>query len=501
MNKYIIKAALCSMLAVPVLSSCEFDQYPEGSLPTEKSWETVNDATNYNNGLLAALRSVASSTSCTIVPEVQADLFNATTYNGNPPYPTMHSWLFTSSSGDGIWSGGYSLISNANNVINNIDKIQVADGSEDQALLQTYKGVAYFARAYAYTQIASYYCKNYDPATASTTLGLPIVTDVDVSNKPSRSSLADTYQFIKDDIAKAKECFTNHDETDYTAPNYNVTRALEARVSLFTQDYDNAITCAKELIDKYPLITNSSDFANMWTNDDGSEIIYEPQQTADERIDTYGDLIHQVQVGDEVKYTASYIPSQTLIDLYGKGDYRADTYFAQVGVYTGQQEDANGYVLSKFPGNPALKKGTGISEFYNMTKAFRVAEMYLIAAEAQYRKDGTGASYLNTLRTARGASKLTNTSGADLTGDALFSEIKNEWAREMCGEGMRLLCLKRWNEGFTRMTPQSLTEGVIYLLNNVTTLKVNADNMRWVWEIPSNDLVTNTNLERNWPTE
>lgn len=501
MNKYIIKVALCSLLVVPALSSCEFDQYPETSLPTEKSWATVDDATNYNNGLLSSLRSLASSAAGIVVPEVQADLFNATTYNGNPPYPYMHAWSFDSSDGNGLWSGGYSLISNANNIINNIDKIAVEEGSDEASTLKTYKGVAYFARAYAYAQMAGYYCNRYDASTAANTLGLPIVTDVDVNNKPSRSSLADTYKFIREDIAKAEECFTNHDETDYTAPNYNVARALEARVSLQMQDYDNALTCANEVMGKYALNTNANDFQNMWSNDEGSEIIYEPQQTVDEHINTYSSFLYQVQVGDETPYTASYIPSQSLLNLYESKDYRFDTYFAQIGIYTGQQQDDEAYLLSKFPGNEALKKGTGVGEFYNMTKAFRVAEMYLIAAEAQYRKDGTGVDYLNTLRKARNASQLTTVNGSPLTGDALFKEIKDEWAREMCGEGFRLLCLKRWNTDFTRMTPQTLTEGIVYLNDGVTTLKVGADNKRWTWEIPTNDLVTNKNLERNWPVE
>ena len=128
-----------------------------------------------------------------------------------------------------------------------------------------------------------------------------------------------------------------------------------------------------------------------------------------------------------------------------------------------------------------------------MTKAFRIAEMYLIAAEAQYRIDGTGADYLNLLRTNRKASEL------KLTGTALFAEIKNEWAREMCGEGFRLECLKRWGDPCVRKAPQPLAAGFLITLAGYTDQNAAADSFRWVWEIPSNDLKANPNLVRNWP--
>lgn len=69
---------------------------------------------------------------------------------------------------------GYSVISNANNIINNIDKITPEEGNEEQAaLLKYYKGSAYFVRALAYDKLARRYCKAYDKATAEETLGLP----------------------------------------------------------------------------------------------------------------------------------------------------------------------------------------------------------------------------------------------------------------------------------------------------------------------------------------
>ena len=489
MNKYILKTILCSALVAPALTSCELDQFPETSLPIEESWQTIKDATSYNTGLLAVLRGVSAGSIG--VSEAQSDLFNLV--NKGTAYNQVYSWKFTNTQfdGDGVWNGSYNLIANANNVITNIDKVDVKGNSQDSLLLREFKATAYFARAFAYANMANHYCKNFDPATAENELGLPLCETVDVNAKPSRATLAQTYDLIKSDIAKAKEYFDNKEDYDYSKPNYNTVLALEARVSLETQDYDKAIEASKTLIDAYPLYDDVNDFAYMWELDEGQEIIYQPIQTIEERVGVYGMFISyspQLEMFDP-----QYLPTQGLLDLYEEDDYRKLIFFEQTGAASGDIKDENAYITRKFPGNESLKDQP--TDFYNMIKVFRVAEFYLIAAEAQYRKDGNGLEYLNALRAARGASELKS------TGVALLQDIKNEWAREMCGEGNRLDCLKRWNVGFKRMAPQPLTAGFFNDQEGFNDLEIKADNKKFVWEIPANDLQANKNLVRNWPVE
>ena len=147
-------------------------------------------------------------------------------------------------------------------------------------------------------------------------------------------------------------------------------------------------------------------------------------------------------------------------------------------------------MLNKYPGNPALKKSE--YEYYHMAKIFRSAEAYLIAAEASYmNNDETNAlSYLNDLRTQRGASEVS------ASGAALLQEIKNEWIREFVGEGQRMNDLKRWHDGMQRSNPQQ--ESLVMTGEGFTTLSKTADDMRMVWEIPNNDLNANSNLVGNW---
>ena len=151
------------------------------------------------------------------------------------------------------------------------------------------------------------------------------------------------------------------------------------------------------------------------------------------------------------------------------------------------------FMLSKYPGNPALKRT--LYDYYHMGKPFRVAELYLIAAEAAYMKkdEVTAKKWLNDLRTARGASQITE------TGTKLFEIIKEEWVREFIGDGMRLDQLKRWGDGFTRKPPQNLE--IVMKGDKYTILTIPANHMKFIWEIPANDLAANKNLKPNWVDE
>lgn len=493
MNKHIFKAMLCAALAVPTLVSCELDQFPETSLSTEQLWTDVTDADKFDVGLLACLRSVSTG-GYGVLADVQSDLFNLT--SKSTAYFQVTSWQFTTAQfeGDGLWSGNYNMIANANNIINNIDCLnsKVEEGSAEAAALKKYKANAYFARAYGYANMVTRYCKNYDAATADATPGLSLVYEVNVLEKPARATLAKTYEQILNDLKEAETCFGENADVMVDRPSIHTVHALRARVYLQMKRYQDAIDEAKKVMAVFPLIDNADDFANMWYMDEGSEIIYQPTFTPDERTGTYGAFIGYDIVND--CYSCSYLPTQGLLDLYEADDYRYSAYFIPATVSSGVQvTDAT--AVGKFPGNPALLKQGDVEgqTFYNMTKAFRVAEMYLIAAEAQYNLNQTEGGFLNTLRQKRGASAI------KATGEALFQEIKNEWAREMCGEGFRLDCLKRWGDGFTRMPAQQLEDGFLNTQPGFQNLTVTADNFRFIWEIPSQDLQANKNLERNWP--
>lgn len=507
MNKYILKAVMCSALVAPVLTSCEFDQYPDTSLVVEESWQKLSDATSYNNGILAYFRSLSGG--ATTTSEVQADLFDLR--NTAVDYYQVYNWTYTNSQfdGDGLWSGSFTAIANANNVINNIDNIQVEDSVAKKQLAH-YKGNAYLLRAYALSNMAPRYCKEYgSDANAKTVKGLPLLTEVDVNKKPARASLYDTYQFIMADLQKARALMNDSTNIDYTALSSNVAEALEARVLLRMGKYQEALDTVADLLKRYKLTTDPEKYADMWKNDVsdfGTELIYEPQMTPDDRLSFYGQ--YESYSDDTGYWNPNYIPTQGLIDLYEDDDIRLMDFFRAyndgedgepdysnpVKIQCGDKE-SEGVVLSKFKGNESLKKASDGTIFINMPKPFRVAELYLIGAEASYHLNGTDGNYLKTLRAARGLTSVVP------TGAPLFNMIKDEWTREFVAENFRLDNLKRWGDGFTRMAPQDMDEGSFSSAAPTTGFTITADNPRWIWEIPSQELQANPNLDRNWTRE
>lgn len=487
MNKNIFKTVLLSSVAAFSLVSCEMDQFPNDKIVTETAWQTIDDAIMFENGIYSYFRT-ANGGYMMYTPDLQSDLFNATASYANRG-GDMHRWDFTAAQYDieDTWAYNYYTINNCNNIIANIDNV-TAENAADSAAIKNIKGEAYLMRAICYHTLAVRFAKDYEPATAANELGLPLVLEMDPNGKPSRSSLEKTYQQIKSDIADAREHLLAEGEANATYLTVDVIDAFEARVDLYMHNYSNAVTLAANIIGKYALDTTADAFGNMWLNDEGSEILFKTFQSVDERTNSTG--IYLSYSTSVESYSPDFVPSQWVYDLYEDGDIRKEVYFLKDTI-TCQDKGANDvYMLNKYPGNPALKKSQ--YEYYHMTKLFRAAEAYLIAAEASYMDENetNAINYLNTLRTKRGASALT------VTGEDVLKEIKNEWIREFIGEGQRLNDLKRWHDGMTRHDPQN--ESILMTGEGFTTLSKGADDIRFVWEIPNNDLNANSNLKPNW---
>jgi len=135
-----------------------------------------------------------------------------------------------------------------------------------------------------------------------------------------------------------------------------------------------------------------------------------------------------------------------------------------------------------------------VSTYQNAPKPFRIAEMYLIAAEAAANNSDPGDALiaLNALHQARCG---TESAYAGLSSTALTDTIRSERTRELAFEGYRLDDLERWGLGFTRSDPQNTN----FLLTGTSTvnLSIPATDYQFVWAIPSNDLSLNPNLKQN----
>jgi hypothetical protein len=117
----------------------------------------------------------------------------------------------------------------------------------------------------------------------------------------------------------------------------------------------------------------------------------------------------------------------------------------------------------------------------NMPKPMRLAEQYLIRAEAYCRKANWSAASadLTALRQSR------HTSGGNISVNASnwLDTVSDERVRELYMEGFRLNDLKRWGRGFER-TPQSMTQ------SEGSSLKIAAGDPLFVWPIPNHEIIS-----------
>lgn len=503
MKALITKTMLCVSFAALALTSCELDQNPVGSIREDEAWEKVTDADKFYIGLLSALRGVSGGSNV-YVTEAQADLFNITLNASS--LNQEHKWTFTTQqfAGDNIWASNYGLIGSANYILDNINRIPADE--DEKEYLQTYVGVCHMARAYAYINMLPRYCVNYEnEEQAATAYGLSIVENVDIKAKPARASLKETYEYIFNELDLAESLI--YDEGTLDEPGLDLLTALRARACLLHKDYDKAIECCDVLIDAYPLIDNESNFSKMWSDDTGSEIIYQPSFSIYERGGSYNPVFISYSDKDKA-YEPYFLPSQGLLDLYSARDYRKDVYFTQVTVQALTNRADRVWMFNKYPGNSQYlyqgeTSGNILLVNCNQVKAVRVAEMYLIAAESCLFKaqpdEEKAKEYLNALRAARGLERKSDQITS--TGAELVQDMKNEWVRELVGEGFRLDCLKRWGDPMQRMKEQQFKN--VKLLNDepgCLGFKAEANDMRFLWEIPTQELQANENIkdQRNW---
>ncbi len=478
------------------LSSCDLDRSPYDAIATKDAFKTVDDATAFNTGMYSYLRNRVYGI-FDYTTDVQSDLLHGSTDYGNRnglPY----TWTFNS--GDynlrDVWMMYYDAIASINLFLDNVDQIPTSSTAE-QAAIAKYKGEAYLLRAYYYHQLVKRYAKDYEPSSATTDKGLPIVTTYDLTFKPTRSSVEATYQQILSDIASAKTLLTTVGTPGAIRMTKDCITALEARVYLCMHKFDEAAAAADVLISSntYPLATTAAAFKKIWHEDDLAESIMQvfasaPTELPSPAATNRSSAVNNIYLGYNAAtgtYIPDFIPEQWVVDLYyDNNDVRKAVYLEKKTLTISNTQYPGIYLLNKYPTNPALNPGGTTPNYQHKPKVFRIAEMYLIKAEALASKaipDLNGAMLvLNDLKTKRGLAAMTSSA-------SVMDSIKVERTREMLCEGTRLDDLARWKMGVTRGAPQN--QGIVALGYN---LSKPANDNKMVWGIPNNDITTNPNL-------
>ena len=491
-----IKISIVALMTLIAATSC-LEKYPSSAITQDKAMTSYEDAEQLVTGIYAMFKSGALYNGyVTLLPDIQTDLVYAIDGYSNQ-YGSFWLWQIrsTTSEVESVYASLYNIISNCNFYLEKIGIVK-ANTTDDNKLtsLDFYTGEVYTLRALAYSELIKLFCEAYNPDTAQEQLGVVLRKSYSTSEEAVRASLYDSYQFVLDDLKQAEKLLDS-DYDAYTSDYVTkaMAEALHARVALYMQDWEAAIKYSTKLIDNKAFALSSANtvytggmsfFQYMWNYDLATEIIWRVRLTAESPGAAIGSAFLNFN-NDYTYFYPDYVPAQWVLNLYDAKDYRYSAYFYDA--QTGYSHKLAWPLLVKYYGN-----GDFISSYYlyhvSMPKPFRLAEQYLIRAEAYCRQAtpnfSAASADLTKLRESRYASGSGN---INLTSANYIQNIADERVRELYMEGHRLQDLKRWGKlynegkGFVR-TPQSnsLAEG--------SSMEIDMTNHQFVWPIPRHEI-------------
>jgi starch-binding outer membrane protein, SusD/RagB family len=344
------------------------------------------------------------------------------------------------------WSDSYETINTLNNVITSINRV-------DENKRDRVEGEAKFLRGLIYFELVKAYGKDWNNGDPNVNLGVPIVLEptrvVDSSDKVARATVAEVYDLVIADLTQAKDLLPQ--TNSFFATTYSAS-AILARLYLQQSKYEEAASEANRVIasDEYELTDTYAESFPM------GEVAAPRKNTIEE--------IFAIQVNT----TVGVNDFNTYFSPLGRGDI--DIPNAHTSKYEANDDRLNLFYID----GGARYTGKHDNQYGNVT-IVRLAEMYLIRAEANFRLGGTPiggitpAADINRLRDRVGLNPINE---ADLTLEAILKERRLELAFE----------------GFA--------------LDDVKRLKQNVGATAWnspklVFPIPERETLVNENLEQN----
>lgn len=375
---------------------------------------------------------------------------------------TFDSEVFGDGESDGLWEYSYNRIYTYNVIIQEVmGSTQATEDHKKQVRAEALMG-----RAFEYLTLVNAYGKHYDPATAATDPGVPLMLDEDI-NKTNlqRASVQAVYDQIKKDLDEAAFDLPERPVLNAFRASKPVGYGMLARMYLYMGDYEKALENAKISLEHNSALQSILPYEVVDVNKWIGRINVPDRANNPENIYirlapyTFG-------------LSSSVYGSEDLIKLYDKEkDMRYLLYFTRY--IDGVDSDYDFWV-------PFL--------YTNMAMA--TPEIYLIAAECEARigKIENAMKYINTLRDNRIKDNVALTAS---TKQEALKLVLEERRRELTFVGCtRLIDLKRLNrEPEFAKTIIHEVEGVEY--------KLEPNSPKYILPIPPTVLRFNPNMTPN----
>ena len=462
---------LCAALVLAAGCKKEVDLEPTDIILGDRAFENVNDL---NSGALGVYGTWQARRSVYLSSVISDEVRQGTGSEYRGVGAILFRWEHTSDAQDfrdaelgGVWTNIYQVIDRANRVLEATNTVQTSDeGTRDRI-----KGEMLAVRGFAHFELLRNYARAYDPAAP----GVPYQSEYAKSPatyRPSRTSSGEVVSNIEADLAQARALIPSS-FTDISRVTRNGVVAMQARVALYTRNWDSAINRATFVINAQPLTPRAS-YAALWTtrnlpNNQASEVIWKLNIAQANVANAIGTLFQ------DPNGAVQFSPAQKLMDSYDKtNDIRFATFFRTS------------------PRNLIAKYGyiaTGVTEsFIYDIKMLRTSEMYLIRAEAHAEKGNLAlaAADINALRAQRitGYTPVTYASK-----DEAIADILLERYRELAYEGHRYYDLKRRNLPIERLLAD--------VQNNPAIATLPPTNPKYLLPIPQQEVFANPNMEQN----
>ena len=408
------------------------------------------------------------------------------------------------------WFYYYMMITNANEILRNIDAAEGPQAEKDFLKAQTLT-----FRAYAYTMLVQLYCYRWADSNNGTAVSklnnglvLRTVENMD-STDVALSSSGEVYALIYDDLQTAVDLFTSsgmdRGADEIWLPNIDVANATWARAALAREDWATAAEKAALAMADYPLMTNDEYLAGFHAPN--QEWIFGSFGGSEENLYYYSYFAYVAyDAGSSRVRSYPSCISKELYEAIPETDLRKGMFLRPNGPEDYSQSNGkltNDDLIAEYKAKyPTITEAHNLYA-YNQLKVsvagtpgigylnhFRTAEMMLILAEAN--------GHLSNYEAARGyLNARTRDSGRDpqynctADGAELLDEIKLYWDIEMFLEGFDWFNKKRWNEELVR---HDFSEG-----GNFNSLMANDRGPefgnRWTYVTPEREIQYNRALQ------
>jgi hypothetical protein len=417
--------------------SCDvLDVEPYNSIPAS---EAFKNAADLERGILGAYSSLQSLSYYGRTYGIFADL--AADNLVHPDNATAVAYaevdnnaiLPENTSVDGIWTSIYDGINVANNVISKVDGIpDLTDNEKNEAL-----GELYFLRALHHFNLLNYF-----GAIPLKTIPTSGIANVNVA----RDEVDVVYgQMISDLVFASVHLPATGDKIRASGLAAD---ALLARVYLYKKDYSNASAYANKVISSGSFSLLDS-YAGIFESEGNGESIFEIDFTALDRnrIAEYNFPLAENGRGEVA-------PATDLVGSYEANDERFEATYAYSGT------------------TPYVIKYDDLATGADNVIVLRLAEMYLIRAEANAQLGGDMGSIKSDINQIRNRAGLSNVNAP--TYEAILLALEEERRLEFAFEGHRWFDLIRTGRAVD----------VLQTVNNVN---------QTLFPVPLSEILTNTN--------